>query len=325
MAVVVLGRVCLMASRPIEGAVWSVDTQKQLCILRLIIGSWLYRGSSVSTIIGFFNLDMAYNIFGPAQAGCALEACLADYTKLELLTDCICRKCSLLATHKRLAQEAERLAEAMNADPDASMSKKRRVKEAKKLETKVKLALEEGRIEDDIKGVKMDKVFSKASTKQAMIARVSLVFMYSDVHFTNLFILASSCACTAFESFNTLRPLCSQEANIRIIFPEISGLNIIHHIWQPLHNPLHTHLNPTAIHPTKHNTHSSDLRYTTHHLPTVSRRLPLRSTLLRAIRVCYRRKPRRLSTGTARVHPSETCRPTWVRVREMRAFRPGTG
>lgn len=60
-------------------------------------------------------------------------------------------------------------------DPNPSTSKKKRVKEAKKLETRVKLALEEGRIEDDIKGVKMDKVFSKASTKQAMIARVSFV------------------------------------------------------------------------------------------------------------------------------------------------------
>jgi ubiquitin carboxyl-terminal hydrolase 1 len=116
---------------------------------------------------------------GLAQAGCQLEACLADYTRLELLTDCICRKCSLLATQKRLAQEAERLAEAMAADPNPSTSKKKRVKEAKKLETRVKLALEEGRIEDDIKGVKMDKVFSKASTKQAMIARVSFDSQYN--------------------------------------------------------------------------------------------------------------------------------------------------
>jgi ubiquitin carboxyl-terminal hydrolase 1 len=37
----------------------------------------------------------------------------------------------------------------------------------------VKAALEEGRVEDDIKGVKLEKVHSKASTKQAMVARVS--------------------------------------------------------------------------------------------------------------------------------------------------------
>jgi ubiquitin carboxyl-terminal hydrolase 1 len=70
-------------------------------------------------------------------------------------------------------QEAEKLAEAVSADPNSSPSKKKRAKEAKKLEKKVKLALEQGRIEDDIKGIKMDKVISKASTKQAMIARVS--------------------------------------------------------------------------------------------------------------------------------------------------------
>lgn len=78
-----------------------------------------------------------------------------------------------MATHKRLAQEAEKLAETLTSDPNPSTSKKRRVREAKKLEMKVQSALDEGRIEDDIKGVKMEKVFSKASTKQAMVARVS--------------------------------------------------------------------------------------------------------------------------------------------------------
>jgi ubiquitin carboxyl-terminal hydrolase 1 len=66
------------------------------------------------------------------------------------------------------------LAEALRADPSPSTSKKKRAREAGKLERKVKLALEEGRIEEDVKGVKMDKVVSKASTKQAMIARVSI-------------------------------------------------------------------------------------------------------------------------------------------------------
>lgn len=107
-------------------------------------------------------------------ATCTLEDCLADYIRLELLDDCICRKCSMLATHRRLQLEAEKVTEAVGADPDASQSKKKRAREARRLEAKVKAALEEGRIEEDIKGVKMEKVFSKASTKQAMIARVSL-------------------------------------------------------------------------------------------------------------------------------------------------------
>ena len=62
--------------------------------------------------------------------------------------------------------------EIVSADPSPSLSKRKKVKEARKLVTRVKAALEQGRIEDDIKGVKMEKIFSRASTKQAMIARV---------------------------------------------------------------------------------------------------------------------------------------------------------
>jgi len=78
------------------------------------------------------------------------------------------------ATHQKLRQEADRLAAAANADPNASASKKKRAKEARKLEIRVQTALEHGRLEEDIKGIKLEKVFSRASTKQAMIARVSL-------------------------------------------------------------------------------------------------------------------------------------------------------
>lgn len=104
-------------------------------------------------------------------ASCHLEDCLAEYTKLEMLNDCICRKCSMKATHLKLRQEADRLAAAVNADPTASISKKKRVKEARKLELRVQSALDHGRLEEDVKGVKLEKVFSRASTKQAMIAR----------------------------------------------------------------------------------------------------------------------------------------------------------
>lgn len=105
---------------------------------------------------------------------CSLQECLGDYTRLEPLTDCICRKCSMVATHVKLDQEAQRLTELADSDLSASSSKKKRAREARKLATRVKEALEQGRIEDDIKGVKMEKVFSKLSTKQAMIARVSI-------------------------------------------------------------------------------------------------------------------------------------------------------
>lgn len=111
-------------------------------------------------------------------ASCSLQDCLADYIRLEILTDCICRKCSMLATCRKLSQEADRLAESISGDTTVTQSKKKRVKEAKKLFARVKAAIEEGRIEEDIKGVKMEKVFSKRSTKQAMIARVSKIHVY---------------------------------------------------------------------------------------------------------------------------------------------------
>jgi ubiquitin carboxyl-terminal hydrolase 1 len=244
----------------------------------------------------------SWNIFGLAQAGCALEACLADYTKLELLTDCICRKCSLLATHKRLAQEAERLAEAMNADPDASMSKKRRVKEAKKLETKIKLALEEGRIEDDIKGVKMDKVFSKASTKQAMIARpppVLALHLNRSIHSGHY----------------------AAKNNIRIIFPEILDLT-----------SFTTSGNLSTIPSIPISTPPPSIPRSTTPTPATYA-IPRTIYRLSAVvchygqhsfghYVCYRRKPRPLSTGTARFTPPKLADPLGCECEKCERFGP---
>jgi hypothetical protein len=95
-----------------------------------------------------------------------------EYTRLETLTDCICRKCSMRATLRRLEQDAERLT-AEAAKSSVSQSKKKRLREVKRFALRLKTALEEGRIEEDIKGIKIEKVFSRASTKQAMVARVS--------------------------------------------------------------------------------------------------------------------------------------------------------
>ncbi|KAJ3505696.1 hypothetical protein NLJ89_g7283 [Agrocybe chaxingu] len=152
---------------------------------------------------GFDNWQLAV----PRLAtSCRLEDCLEDYTRLEILKDCICRKCSVVATHKRLLQELKTLEEALaptgpaptlssssTFSPDSpvasssampsssgsphkskpSQSKKKRYKEVKKMEQRVKTALAEGRIEDEalFEGIRMEKVFSAASTKQAMIAR----------------------------------------------------------------------------------------------------------------------------------------------------------
>ncbi|KAI0034367.1 hypothetical protein K488DRAFT_45724 [Vararia minispora EC-137] len=103
----------------------------------------------------------------PRTTACRLEECLAEYTKLEVLTDCICRRCSMSATLTRLTEDVERLA----ADPTPSNSRKRTLREARKLKGRVEIALKEGRVEEEIKGLKVTRVFSRASTKQAMIAR----------------------------------------------------------------------------------------------------------------------------------------------------------
>ncbi|KAI9508141.1 hypothetical protein F5148DRAFT_980283 [Russula earlei] len=121
----------------------------------------------------------------PSQASCRLEDCLMDYTRLEVLTDCICRKCSMRATLRRLEQDVERLT-AEAAKSSVSQSKKKRVREARRLALRLKTALEEGRIEEDVKGVKIEKVISRASTKQAMVARpppVLALHLNRSVHF----------------------------------------------------------------------------------------------------------------------------------------------
>ena len=108
------------------------------------------------------------------QTSCRLEDCLEEYTRLEILKDCICRKCSIVSTYHRLQREVHALEEATKPDAKPSSSKKRRLKEAKRMQARVKAAITQGRIEDDLKDIRLDKVTSPASTKQSMIARVRL-------------------------------------------------------------------------------------------------------------------------------------------------------
>jgi ubiquitin carboxyl-terminal hydrolase 1 len=106
----------------------------------------------------------------PAGA-CALEDCLAEYTRLELLTDCVCRRCALRATHARLAADANRATATAEAEPNPSSSKKRRARDARKYEARVRAMLDEGRIEDELGDIRLERVVEPA-TKQAMVARV---------------------------------------------------------------------------------------------------------------------------------------------------------
>jgi hypothetical protein len=89
----------------------------------------------------------------------------------------------MLATHRRLTNEVKVLEEATRPEVKPSASKKRRLKEVCKMERQVRTALEEGRIEDDLRNVRMDKVFSKSSSKQAMIARVGLPHFFPPANY----------------------------------------------------------------------------------------------------------------------------------------------
>ncbi|KAF6751450.1 hypothetical protein DFP72DRAFT_907057 [Ephemerocybe angulata] len=134
-------------------------------------------------------------------SSCRLEDCLEDYTRLEILKDCICRKCSVVATLSRLQKEVSTLEEATKP----SSSKKKRLKEVRKMEARVKTALQEGRIEDDLKDVRMEKVFSPASTKQAMIARpppVLALHLNRSIHYGQY----------------------ASKNNCRVVFPEVLDL-----------------------------------------------------------------------------------------------------
>ena len=162
---------------------------------------------------------------GVGMGDVPLQSCLADYTKLEVLTDCICRRCSIGATQARLKEDVEKLEKEVkladsgtfsvlaevekkekekelqdsqesekapveksgsakskkkkkgrDKDKDREKDRERlrnKLTEMKALEAKVAKAIAEGRIEEDIRGVTMERFFSRASTKQAMVARVS--------------------------------------------------------------------------------------------------------------------------------------------------------
>ncbi|KAG8982369.1 hypothetical protein FRB90_006844, partial [Tulasnella sp. 427] len=106
----------------------------------------------------------------PRASQCKLEDCLAEYTRMETLDDCVCRKCSMLATLSELKEEADRLA-AISAAKEESKSKRRKAEKARALQQAVQEALDNNRIEQEIPGVTLKKVQSPCSTKQAMIAR----------------------------------------------------------------------------------------------------------------------------------------------------------
>ncbi|KAG6876156.1 hypothetical protein C0992_000646 [Termitomyces sp. T32_za158] len=156
------------------------------------------------------------------SASCRLEDCLEEYTTLEILRDCICQKCSLVATHKRLLSDLHTLEEATRPEANPSGSKKRRLKDVRKMERRVQTALEEGRIEDNLSGISIEKVFSKASTKQAMIARVRIPHHQSLLQLTGITQPPQVLALHINRSVHYGQ--YAAKNTVRVIFPEVLDL-----------------------------------------------------------------------------------------------------
>lgn len=171
-----LGSFARELSSGYESGFNSIDIETEVASTGVFDGLTANRRSCVTCgyteAVMHFALD-SWQLSLPRTTGvCALSECLEDYTRLEILTDCICRRCSMNATYKRLHEETERLEASAKKDGSSlSASKKKRLREARKLEARVKSAIDEWRIEDNVKDVTMERVFSKVSTKQAMIAR----------------------------------------------------------------------------------------------------------------------------------------------------------
>ncbi|GJE87390.1 cysteine proteinase [Phanerochaete sordida] len=160
----------------------------------------------------------------PRASSCDLADCLADYTRLEVLTDCICRRCSMEATYQKYAKEGavekpttpstspivtSPVQDATNSATHAmTKSKKKRIQETRKLAGRVKALIDEGRVEEDVKGVQIVKV-TRASTKQAMVARpppVLVLHLNRSLHFGGAYGAAKNTCRVAFPELLDLTP-----------------------------------------------------------------------------------------------------------------------
>ncbi|KAG2013064.1 hypothetical protein CC2G_010001 [Coprinopsis cinerea AmutBmut pab1-1] len=241
----------------------------------------------------------------PRMAGsCRLEDCLEDYTRLEILKDCICRKCSLVATHNRLKQELATLEEATKPGTNPSSSKKRRLKEVRKFEARVRAALAEGRIEDDLKDVRIEKVFSPASTKQAMIARpppVLALHLNRSIHYGHY-----------------------AGNNCRVAFPEVLDLTPFYDLRIPFHHPNSIYLNTASSSSPLNDANTLHLLQPTDNLSSRSSGLSFRWTLLWSL---YLLSTETSANGIAKGETLCTacpCRPAADTGRRRRRREPGT-
>ncbi|KAJ7509079.1 hypothetical protein B0H11DRAFT_1703283, partial [Mycena galericulata] len=126
----------------------------------------------------FDSVQLALESAGAGWGGTSLPALLRAYTSLEVLHDCACRRCMLRATARRLAGEVERL----ERPPDAggsgttgagapTASRLRRLKTVRKMEARVRRALEAGRIEEEELEGGIERVGGGVCTRQSMLGR----------------------------------------------------------------------------------------------------------------------------------------------------------
>ena len=202
---------------------------------------------------------------------------MADYTRLEVLADCICRKCSVIATVKRLQQEIIKLEEETGSDKKPSNSKKERLKRVRKMEARVRRAVAEERIEDDIKDVRMEKIVSPASTKQAMIARVrDINLLLSRAYCCRL---ASASPCAPHQPIRPLWALRFQKQCSSYI-PRSPRPNALHHLRKSLYCSHLCYFNASTQPSSFDHTYAIYIFQSSHHLPSNSCRMPLWSTLV---------------------------------------------
>jgi hypothetical protein len=136
------------------------------------------------------------------------------------------------------------LEEATKPEMNPSNSKKKRLKEYRRMEARVQSALEQGRIEEDLKDVRMERVVSLA-TKQAMIARVSLLPLLC---LDQTYVFNPPLAPTRTRPPHQplyLWSLCHKK-HYPSYLPRSLGHNTIHDLGQPLPQTQHIYIHPST-------------------------------------------------------------------------------
>ncbi|KAH9817245.1 hypothetical protein DFH28DRAFT_173882 [Melampsora americana] len=108
----------------------------------------------------------------PPKISCSLEECLMDYTKLELLEDYICRKCSIIYTKEIILNQLNQIS--INSTKEKlKNSKKKKVQGLKKDLKSLELMIlnDDFESENVIGKVLVERVASLKTTKQTMFSR----------------------------------------------------------------------------------------------------------------------------------------------------------